>query len=102
MAAFESATTMPATMTPRRLPVPPHLVTVRPSLLSEFESDVASAGWLRKTWALALHLACLWLFAAVVVWPLVSSVSSGELAREFKPVLQALQRLAAAAAAATR
>ena len=35
-------------------------------------------------------MACLALFGLAVVWPVVSPVASGELAREFEPVLQAL------------
>lgn len=37
-----------------------------------------------------MHAACLVLFALVVVWPVASPIASGEVAREFQPVLQAL------------
>jgi uncharacterized BrkB/YihY/UPF0761 family membrane protein len=49
----------------------------------------APAGWTRKTFALAMHLACLGLFGLTVVLPVVGPLGSGELAREFQPVQQA-------------
>jgi hypothetical protein len=40
--------------------------------------------------ALAMHLTCLALFGLFVVWPVVAPIASGELAREFQPVLETL------------
>lgn len=68
-------------MTPRRLPL-------RPDTFASHHA--APVGLARKTFALALHMTCLGLFGLFVVWPVASPLSSGELAREFKPVLQAL------------
>lgn len=51
----------------------------------------APVGWTRKTLALAMHLACLGLFGLMVVWPVASPIARGELAREFKPLLEALE-----------
>jgi thiosulfate reductase cytochrome b subunit len=85
-------------MTPRRLPLPRELIAVRPSIRSEMDSDVGSPGFMRKAWALTMHLACLWLFWLFCVSPLVSSIASGELAREFAPVLEAVKQMAAGAA----
>jgi hypothetical protein len=73
-------------MTPRRLAldpnaiVPPALVNARPR---------AAAGLRRKALALAMHMACLGLFVASVVWPVVGPAASGELAREFGPLQEA-------------
>jgi len=75
-------------MMPRRLPL-------RPDTYKFEYAKPADVGLARKTFALVLHTTCLGLFGILVVWPLVSSITSGELVREFKPVLQALQGLAA-------
>ncbi len=83
------ACTIAASMTPRRLPLDPRTIVVRTPQLSELAGETFCVGWTRKAFALALHMTCLGLFALVVVWPLVSSVSSGALAREFGPALDA-------------
>jgi hypothetical protein len=69
-------------MTSRR----PDPIAFHPQFLSIHAADV---GWTRKTFALGMHLACLALFGVLVVWPVVEPIASGELAREFKPLLQA-------------
>ena len=53
-------------------------------------TPVAGIGWARKTLAIAMHMACLALFGLTVVLPVASPIARGELAREFKPVLEAL------------
>lgn len=84
--------TMRANMTPRRLPLPPQLIVVRPrNPFPEVDAAVAGVGWTRKTFALAMHMACLWLFWLLVASPLVTSLRSGELAREFAPVVEAVR-----------
>lgn len=40
--------------------------------------------------ALVMHATCLALFGLFVVWPVVAPIASGELAREFQPVLETL------------
>ena len=77
-------------MTPRRLPLRPDTFVSHRALPAAAPVRVAPVGWARKTFALALHMTCLGLFGLFVVWPVASPLSSGELAREFKPVLQAL------------
>lgn len=57
---------------------------------SDARAQAAPVGWTRKTFALAMHLTCLGLFGWMVVWPVASPIARGELAREFKPVLEAL------------
>lgn len=52
--------------------------------------QAADAGWGRKTLAVAMHFICLGLFGLIVVWPVASPLASGQLAREFKPELEAL------------
>lgn len=69
--------------------LPPDTVAFQPSFLSDTRARAGSVGWRRKTFALALHVACLALFGASVVWPVASPIARGELAREFKPVLEA-------------
>ncbi|WP_222622803.1 hypothetical protein [Ramlibacter cellulosilyticus] len=54
------------------------------------ETYVSQAGWGQKTFAIATHVTCLGLFGLVVVWPIASPLASGELAREFAPVLELL------------
>lgn len=57
---------------------------------SQWEEPAFSGpGWTRKTLALLTHLGCLALFWFLVVWPVVSPVARGELAREFEPVRKA-------------
>lgn len=75
-------------MIARRLPLDPEIARSRPEALV-VARPAADAGWTRKTFALALHLACLALFWLTVVWPVVSPLGSGELAREFQPVREA-------------
>jgi hypothetical protein len=47
-------------------------------------------GRTRKGMAITLHMACLAVFGLTVVWPVASPLARDELAREFKPVLEAL------------
>jgi len=78
-------------MTPRRLPL--RLLHTLPSdrpLAHRVPVELAPVGWTRKTLAVATHFTCLAFFGLLVVWPVASPIASGELAREFKPVLQAL------------
>ena len=84
------ARTIAATMMPRRLPLRPDTVTFLRPLPSDGPARVAPVGWTRKTFAIAVHMACLGLFGLIVVWPVASPIARGELAREFKPVLEAL------------
>ena len=77
--------TIAATMTPRSLPLPSDTIAFQPQFLS---ANASSVGWTRKTLALSMHMTCLALFGALVVWPVVSPIASGELASEFKPWLQ--------------
>jgi hypothetical protein len=46
---------------------------------------------MRKLLAAAMHMACLALFWVLVVWPVAGPMASGELAREFGPVLCAVK-----------
>jgi hypothetical protein len=64
----------------------PDSIAFPPQFLSVEAVDVS---WRRKTFALALHMTCLGLFGVLVVWPVVSPIASGELAREFEPLLRA-------------
>jgi hypothetical protein len=80
---------MPATMMPRQLPIRPHQIGLSSTALPV----VTSPGWTRKTFALAMHMSCLALFWTLVVSPLLTPIRTGELQREFKPVLQALTAL---------
>ena len=50
----------------------------------------APAGLIQKGFALVAHVACLGLFVVGVVMPLAEAVDNGELAREFKPLLEAV------------
>ena len=77
-------------MMPRRLPLHPH--AVRSSCTSPWKAPApaVAARWPRKAMAIALHTTCLGLFGILVVWPVVSPIASGELAREFRPLLEAL------------
>ena len=77
-------------MLPRRLPLRPDSVTFLRPLPPDPPAQVAAVGWTRKTLALAMHLACLGLFGLIVVWPVASPLARDELAREFKPLLDAL------------
>lgn len=76
-------------MMPRRLPLRTDTTSHCP-FPAVARVPVARAGWTRKTFAMTMHITCLGLFGLTVVWPLASPIASGELAREFKPVLQAL------------
>jgi hypothetical protein len=81
-------------MTPRRLPLRPDTLAARslaPAPAPARAASAASAGWARKAFAITVHMACLGLFWLVVVVPVASPIASGELAREFKPVLRALE-----------
>ena len=84
------ASTIAATMTPCRLPLRPDTPTSHRTSPSLGRGPSGAAGWTRKAFAIALHLSCLALFGLTVVWPVASPLASGELAREFKPVLEAL------------
>ena len=77
-------------MIARRLPLSPDTLASHHTLSLWAPSPAAPAGWTRKVAALVLHLTCLALFGLFVVWPVVSPIASGELEREFKPVLEAL------------
>lgn len=77
-------------MIARRLPLDPDTFGSHRTMPAAAPIQAAPAGWARKTFALALHMTCLGLFGLFVVWPVASPASSGELAREFKPVLQVL------------
>ena len=81
-------------MLPRRLPLRPATITVLGRAPSAAPVQVAGVSWTRKTLALAMHMACLGLFGLIVVWPVASPLARGELAREFKPVLEVLAGLA--------
>jgi len=83
----EFASTIGAAMMPRRLPLSPDTFSFDAALPP---APPAAVGWMRKAMAMAMHVACLALFGLMVVWPLASPIASGELAREFKPVLDAL------------
>lgn len=72
-------------MIPRRLPLDTETLRLRPEP-HWVVRPARPAAWTRKTFALALHLACLGLFALTVVLPVVGPVASGELAREFQPL----------------
>ena len=74
-------------MMPRRLPLDPRSVPLHRALPAVAPAPVA---WPRKATALAMHLSGLTLFALTVVWPVVSPIASGELGREFRPMLHAL------------
>jgi hypothetical protein len=78
-------------MTPRRLPFCPDTAMIYRSL--PHPAQATTVGWTRKTFAIAMHMSCLALFGLTVVWPVASPMASGELAREFAPVLQALAEL---------
>lgn len=56
-------------------------MTPRPSSPAH-PDDVFSIGWSRKAAALAMHLACMALFGATVVWPVVAPLAQGELGRD--------------------
>jgi hypothetical protein len=76
-------------MTPRRLPLSPDTIYFHQPLHPTIAARMASVGWTRKLFALALHMACLALFGLFVVWPVAAPIARGELEREFRPVLQA-------------
>lgn len=80
-------------MTPRRLPLRPGN-SASHALPAWAPFQAAPAGWTRKALALSMHCSCLALFGLLVVWPVLSPIASGELAREFEPVLEALAALA--------
>lgn len=80
-------------MIPRRLPLDPEILRCRPEALV-LPRPRKPVGWTYKTFALAMHLACLGVFGLTVVVPVVGPVGSGELARD----LHALQEACAAAA----
>jgi hypothetical protein len=77
-------------MTPRRLPLRPDTIASQYPFPVPARLQAAPAGWTRKTLAIAMHITCLGLFGLTVVWPVASPIASGELAREFKPVLEVL------------
>ena len=77
-------------MMPRRLPLRPDTIASQCPFPVPARVQVAPVGWTRKTFAMAMHISCLGLFGLIVVWPLASPIASGELAREFKPVLEVL------------
>lgn len=64
---------------------------VDPQFVAPWKAPMpATAGWRRKTFALALHVGCLGLFGFFVVWPVASPIARGQLAREFQPVVDVL------------
>jgi thiosulfate reductase cytochrome b subunit len=75
-------------MTPRRLPLDPEILRLRPQAYVAAR-PAAPVGWTRKALAVALHLACCWLFVMTVVWPVASPAAQREIAREFKPLRDA-------------
>ena len=77
-------------MTPRRLPLHADSITFLRPRPDFTPAPVAGVGFVRKTLAIAMHMACLGLFGLTVVLPVASPIARGELEREFKPVLQAL------------
>jgi hypothetical protein len=77
-------------MMPRRLPLRPDRLPTDAARAFTPHLQADSVGWARKTLAIAIHMTCLALFGLTVVWPVASPLASGELAREFAPVLQAL------------
>ena len=77
-------------MTPRRLPLSPETLASHHALSFWAPAQAAPAGWTRKMTALVMHLTCLALFGLFVVWPVVGPIASGELTREFQPVLATL------------
>ena len=77
---------MRATMMPRQLSIDPHEIGLSSNVTPAAASSV---GWTRKTLALAMHMSCLALFWSLVVSPVLTPILSGELQREFKPLLQA-------------
>lgn len=73
-------------MTPRRLLLDPDtLALLRPDG-AEALTPIAPVGWLRKSFAVALHAVCLSLFGLLVVWPVVAPIA-GELPGSLRPVL---------------
>jgi len=73
-------------MTSRYLPTSSHPIAFSPPPM---RATSAPAGWTRKTFALAMHMGCLALFWTLVVSPVVTPILTGELQREFMPLLQA-------------
>lgn len=70
----------------------PPAETAAPLFVSPWKAPVppATAGWRRKAAAAVLHVTCLALFGFLVVWPVASPIARGELAREFRPVVDVL------------
>jgi hypothetical protein len=77
---------MRASMTPHRLAPRPDDLSHPPARSA---APACAVGWTRKTFALTMHAACLALFWLLVVRPVVTPIASGELQREFAPVLRA-------------
>lgn len=77
-------------MMPRRISLRPDTTASPCTTPWRAPARATAASWPRKAVAVALHTTCLGLFGILVVWPVVSPLASGELAREFKPVLDAL------------
>jgi hypothetical protein len=75
-------------MTPRRLRLSDDTASFGPHAPAFCRGD--APGLTRKTMALGMHLTCLGLFGLLVVWPVARPIATGELAREFKPMLQEL------------
>ncbi|MCG2594378.1 hypothetical protein LZ009_16500 [Ramlibacter sp. XY19] len=74
-------------MQPRRRPLPADSLD---SPVPRWKAAPPPAGRTRKGMAMVLHLSCLALFGLTVVLPVASPLARGELAREFKPVFEAL------------
>jgi hypothetical protein len=77
-------------MIPRRIPLT--AAEIQPHVAPAWRAPARTpaVGVWRKGCAAAMHVTFLGLFWLVVVSPVVSPIRSGELAREFKPVLDAL------------
>jgi hypothetical protein len=76
-------------MTSRRSPHQLDSSFIQGPCRSEVVTGSASSTRMQKAIALMLHAGGLALFYAVVVMPVASPLATGELAREFKPLLDA-------------
>lgn len=76
-------------MSPRSFPLTSDLVTYA-NAPADARARRSLAGWRRKTFAMTLHAGGLGLFGVTVVWPVLSPIARGELARDFAPLLAAL------------
>jgi len=79
-----------AAMIPRRISLTAAEIHLHVAPAWRPPARTPSAGVWRKACAVAMHLLFLGLFWLLVVSPVVSSIAKGDLAREFKPVLDGL------------